>query len=241
MMNTRVISYPKCGRTWLRMLIGYYFVTKYSLPEQDVLESKELMLRVGLPALSFTHEDSDWNKTKKSIPYHKLSTTKDHHKNDQIIFLHRDIKDTLVSSYFQATKRDVQYEGTLSEFIRDDRFGVKKIHRFNQLWFANKNAPKKFMSVSYEDMHSDTAQVLKNVLQFINETDISESAVNTAIERCSFKNMQRAELKNELNSFRLQPGDSDDPESFKVRRGKVHGYLDYLTEEDVSYIDKLIQ
>lgn len=239
-MEIKVISYPKCGRTWLRMLLGYYFVTKYSLPEQDVLNSKKLMLQVGLPALTFTHEDSDWNATKKSIPYRKLSTVKTQHKDNKIIFLHRDIKDTLVSSYFQATKRDIQFEGALSEFIRDSRFGVKKILRFNQIWLSNKNTPKKFMSLSYEDIHNNTDQALTHVLQFLDEKNINNDAIRTAVKLCSFENMRRAELKNEHNSFRLQAGNIDDPESFKTRKGKIGGHVDYLTIDDIAYIDEVI-
>ena len=36
----------------------------------------------------------------------------------------------------------------------------------------------------------------------------------------------------------LQPGDVNDPESYKVRRGKIGGYVDYLDPSDVEYADQ---
>ncbi|TIP61683.1 MAG: hypothetical protein E5X55_36270 [Mesorhizobium sp.] len=38
----------------------------------------------------------------------------------------------------------------------------------------------------------------------------------------------------------MQPRDPDDPESFKVRKGKVGGYLDYLSTDDVAFCDDVL-
>jgi hypothetical protein len=32
----------------------------------------------------------------------------------------------------------------------------------------------------------------------------------------------------------------NDPESYKTRRGKVGGYVDYLTAEDIAFIDQTV-
>jgi hypothetical protein len=53
--------------------------------------------------------------------------------------------------------------------------------------------------------------------------------------------MKQAELNNTYESVRLRPGNVDDPESFKLRKGKINGYVDYLTEDDITYIDKIIK
>jgi hypothetical protein len=39
----------------------------------------------------------------------------------------------------------------------------------------------------------------------------------------------------------LQPGDARDPESFKVRRGKIGGYIDYLEQEDMAYVAEVMR
>ena len=39
----------------------------------------------------------------------------------------------------------------------------------------------------------------------------------------------------------LQPCDARDPDSFKVRRGKVGGYVDYLGAADVAFLDREVE
>jgi len=50
--------------------------------------------------------------------------------------------------------------------------------------------------------------------------------------------MMRMERENSLNSGRLRPVDIDDAESYKVRKGKVGGYVDYLSDEDIGYLNQ---
>ena len=51
--------------------------------------------------------------------------------------------------------------------------------------------------------------------------------------------MQRKEARGEYSTLSLTPADASDPESFKVRRGKIGGYADYLSEEDVAFMEVL--
>jgi hypothetical protein len=47
--------------------------------------------------------------------------------------------------------------------------------------------------------------------------------------------MQKLEAAGAFDSKILHPGDVRDPESFKVRRGKVGGYREYLSAEDQAF------
>ena len=38
----------------------------------------------------------------------------------------------------------------------------------------------------------------------------------------------------------MKPGDASDPSSYKVRRGKVGGWTDYVSEEQAEAIDHLV-
>jgi len=49
--------------------------------------------------------------------------------------------------------------------------------------------------------------------------------------------MQRIERENTLKSIRLNGADLNDPESLKVRRGRVAAYGEYLTPGDLDYMD----
>jgi len=56
-----------------------------------------------------------------------------------------------------------------------------------------------------------------------------------------FANMQKLEASGQFPSKRLVPGNVNDIDSFKVRRGKVGGYRDYLNTEDCAFLDQLIR
>jgi hypothetical protein len=47
--------------------------------------------------------------------------------------------------------------------------------------------------------------------------------------------MQKLEAAGAFDSNILHPGDVRDPESFKVRRGKVGGYREYLSADDQRF------
>src|SRR6185312_11172504 len=45
----------------------------------------------------------------------------------RVLLLGRDVRDNLVSAYFQATRRIDVWQGQISPFLRDDRYGVDKL------------------------------------------------------------------------------------------------------------------
>src|SRR5688572_14287085 len=102
-----IISYPKTGRTWLRVLIGKAISEHAKLNENLILKTPKLTAAVGLPITRFTHDDASLNAAQH---YNTLETDKSRFRNQKIIFLARDPRDTIVSCYFQATKRINQFE-----------------------------------------------------------------------------------------------------------------------------------
>lgn len=232
-----VVSYPKSGRTWLKVLLGKWMCLQYNQPEEFILHSSQLSARCGLPIIAFNHNGSQM-EAKKS--HQELRPGKSSFKDKKVILLRRDIKDTLVSAYFQAVKRDGLFQGPISEFIRSPLFGVQKILAFYRHWDNNVNTPKDFLQIRYEEMHENPARVLIKVLRFIGIEGIEEinaHAVDEAVEYASFNNMRTLEAKRRFNTHALLPQNPDDPESFKVRQGKTGAYGQYLSKEDIDYID----
>ena len=233
-----VLSYPKSGRTWLRALIGKYLSLKYNLPENRILSTEFMTSKSGLPRVKLSHDGSGMRKPKE---YNKLSRDKQKYTNKKVILLGRDIKDTLVSGYFHATKRRYVFEGTISEFIATEEFGILKIVTFYDIWLQNRHVPKSFLFIRYEDLHQDPRGILRKVLSFIGEVGVEENLLHHSIEYCSFTNLKKLEAENKFKNKKLKPKNAADPESFKVRKGKIGGYTEYLSEEDVEFIDKAIK
>ena len=93
-----VISYPKCGRTWLRLLIGKYICESFNYPERFALRVHLITKYAGLNPTLFIHDKS----ANPDLKFNKLSKNKKKYKKKNVIFLARGIKDPLVSHYFQT-------------------------------------------------------------------------------------------------------------------------------------------
>src|SRR5437773_2246999 len=70
------------------------------------------------------------------------------------------------------------------------------------------------------------------LLDVVGEATLDMSIFQKALEFSRFENMQKLEAAGVFGSKILHPGDVRDPESFKVRRGKVGGFREYLSAGD---------
>ena len=233
-----LLSNPKCGRTWLRALLGKYVIGEDK--EADPLNVLSLTQKdPNFCSLEVTHDDYPHWK-----PAEKIFTNKQAYADKKVIFLVRDPRDVLVSYYFQYTKRgdkklanDADFHGDLSEFIRHRIGGLGSLVSFYNVWAENRDLSEAFLLVSYEDMSTDTKKVLMDVIGFLDWPERNANFIDEVIDYGRFDNMRRLEETNVLNNIRLKPPEDGDPEGFKIRRGKVGGYSDYLTEYDVAYIN----
>jgi hypothetical protein len=160
----------------------------------------------------------------------------------RIVFLHRDPRDTVVSGFHQKARRLGGYDGTISDFIRDDRHGIIKVCEFNATWMARAAGDPRVLMVSYEDLRRNTDGSLTRILEFLGE-DRSPGDVVAVAERNTFEKMRLREQTGEYApryGSILRPSDPGDPDSYKVRRGIVGGYVSELDESDVKYCDEVL-
>lgn len=228
-----LVSFPKCGRTWVRMLVGYCMVHHYGLPIKRYLEIDLLgFLRRDLPIVGVSHDGLPQFETPDG-----LTDSKAAYDNQKVIFLVRDPRDVIVSNYFQQTKRRETFDGTLDEFVQRRRGGIDTLLEFYAIWHRQKHVPRQFLLVRYEDLQENVHAELKRILGFLEMQNVHEKIRDEAIREASFERMKQREKKRDEDNFRLQPGDPSDPESYKVRRGEVGGYTDYLNEDTVEYVE----
>lgn len=233
-----IISYPKTGRTWLRLLLGHLICRKYGLDETAALEIKKITRKAGIKLTGFTHDDS--NMVKK-LHYRDMIVDKRKYKNRTIILLIRDVRDTMVSCYFQAKNRIKVFDGTISEFIRDERYGVNKYLCFYKVWEQQMNVPSQFKIITYEDMHNNTETIVRSVCDLIGINDLTDAEIQETVQYSSFENMKKLESSNHFNSSILKADNSGNKDSYKVRKGKIGGYQEYLTNEDIEYIKEEVK
>jgi hypothetical protein len=102
-------------------------------------------------------------------------------------------------------------------------------------WFAEFAHRQNFTLVHYESLRASPEENFRALLATLGETSPDPEAFRYALEFSDFANMQRLEAAGVFDSKILRSRDVANPEAFKVRRGKVGGYRDYLSIEDQAF------
>ena len=234
-----IISYPKSGRTWLRLMLGKYLTDLYGVKFPELLETYDLTHAMpAMPRVAVIHDGSGNDGINRAAG--RLNKSKRRYRGNRVVFLVRDPRDTVASYYFHCCRRSKVYHGKISGFLREERYGLPKIIRFLNIWAMNRDIPRGFLLIRYEDMHANPARELTRLLTFIG-AECNPALVDKAVEFARFEKMREMELQGKLMSRRLKPADHDDPESYKTRKGKVGTYVDYFSSSDLAYARDLIQ
>jgi hypothetical protein len=221
-------------------MIGSYLNLKYEIGfnSKDVTEINQMKkYEDAIPEIIFTHPQNPHLKTSSEI----LKNSKNGLKNYSI-FIVRDPRDVIVSMYFEKTKRaglygEPKYNGTLKDFIYEEKGSLKSLITFYNHKLSKFNA-KKTLIVKYENLHNHPFITLKSVLSFL-KVPIDEQLVYKAVECSTFENMKQIESQNQTG-YRLRPYDHTDIESYKVRKGKIGGYKEYLDNGEINFLNKYI-
>jgi hypothetical protein len=231
-----VLSYPKAGRTWLRTLIGKLLVDRYGYSDRRVLQAQALTRSRGLPEIGFDHDGS---AMRIMMRWQDMPTDRSTYAGKRVVLLGRDTRDTLVSAYFQATRRIGVWNEPISPFLRSDYFGVDKVLTFYRIWADNQHVPEVFRFIRYEDMHRDAASVLQSLLPVLG-IDVTPAAVAAAVEYCRFENLRAAEDEHRFRGFGFNTRGTGDPDGRKVRKGKVGNFGEYLSADDIAFVDDAV-
>ncbi len=207
-MQRCVVSFPKSGRTWLRVM----------LDELDI-------------TAAYTHAGAEH---RRPVHFERLTAVLPE-QYDKVLVLVRDPRDTLVSAYHHVKYRykDRRYEGSLSDFIKADDHGILKAITFNLLW-AKAAQERGYAMLSYEQMRGNSTRALSEVVSFFGAPR-STARVYYAVWHNRFSAMQTREKRGYYSSRYKGMLDVRDPNnvaSFKVRRGKIGSYLDEMTEDE---------
>ena len=234
-----VISIPKSGRTWIRTFFCAYFC---KLRGHEFTLQPERYADPSIPRIVYSHDRFEhrtkgdrWDRLrgKYLIPRKEL-------RRATVVLLARDPRDTFVSLYLQITRRDPgtreQFAASsISQLLRDRRFGIGAIVETMNDWLREFSRWRDFLLVRYESLRAGPAEQFRILLARLGETTPDMSIFQAALDFSEFENMRKLEAAGAFDSKILQARDVADPESFKVRRGKIGGYKDYLAAEDRQY------
>jgi hypothetical protein len=242
-----LISWGKSGRTWFRVMLSRFYQIKHRLPVNRLLEFDNLHKKQPrVPKVFFSHNNymrdylNQWDNL-------------DHFRDKKIVLLVRDPRDVAVSQFFQWKYRMRPHKKILNkypphgaditawDFVANPDCGVPRIIDFCNGWARALPDLENLLIIRYEDMRADPAGVMQRVLEFVGTPGTKEE-IDKAVEFAAYENMKKHEEKSLFkgSGVRVKPGDKSNPNSFKVRRGKVGGYRDYFEDAQLREIDHMV-
>lgn len=162
--------------------------------------------------------------------------------SQRIIFLHRDPRDVLISTWFARNYRTEGAEIGLGELLESPDRGLGAIADFNLQWAERATDARSALVLNYEAMFADPAASLKRIADWLGVRR-SDEEIRRAVEAGRFDRMRDVEASGQgarLYGAALAPGDPNLPESFKTRRGGSGGWREHFTEEQAAYAEQLL-
>ena len=216
-----VVSIPKSGRTWLRVLFCAYACKRAGVPVEigdDVLRSN------GFPDVKLTHDEWEHRTTRLWDRVRGKHVLPPAERKKPIVLLARDPRDVIVSLYLQLAKREKRFEGSIHAFVRDDELGLAMIVDIMNGWWAEWERADNVRMFRYEDCRADTNTALAEMLLHLGFGDVDAAAVEAAVEYSRFENMQKMEREGRFEKGYLKPGsdrvvflmDLDSPEAAEL-------------------------
>lgn len=249
-----VIGHPKSGNTWLRTMISQLYRQRFGLPESLVLKSDELYLaNPACPRFLVTNALYSYEGV--------IGAAMDAGRGDpefldrRVVLLTRHPGDIAVSWYIQFTKRisvakreminaNLKHpidHATIDkwDFVMNEEIGLPSLIAFLNTWERNLQRVKHSMITRYEDLRMEPASTLKRIMTFF-EQEFSDAEIEAAVAFGSFDNMRKLESSRVLSRGGFSAYRPDDPETAKVRRGKILGYRNDFDADRIAQMDRLV-
>lgn len=192
-----VISFPRSGRTWLRCLL------------QD--------LRIAASHRGW--QGGVVRKARKgtyTLPPNIIEENVKELRGKKVLFVVREPADVALS-FFRLLHNDMHHKKgdvptDISDFIRDEQYGVPAVVSFNELWMQMmEKYHLTYSIVVYEDLYRDTETTLKNL-----------GLPTNRVDECNIHKMR-----------------SNNPK--KVKTGGTSKYKDILSPEDRTWYENYMK
>ena len=238
-LKTRYVhlEFPKCGRTWTRLMIYRAESIAYNLPQENTLNSV-FYPKYNLPTLGYTH----------GIPHD--SPLKDNGKlffrasgepiRGVVIQVRHPIA-VMRSWYLQCIHRENLFTGNIEDFVRNENLGISRYIDFLEFYITKLRMSGRLTHhiLKYEDLQSDTAKQLASVLDFVN-IQLSQRQIEEIANEFSFNNMKQLIKYSPYDKIPwLQPSDKS-KDSAKIRSGGKENYKKELGENSFNYIKEAV-
>jgi len=215
-------SFPKSGNTWVAFLIANaishhlklgmhanFFNIHFFVP--DIHESRHIPAELSFPPF------------RRIIKTHAPNNREYHN----VLFLARDPRDVM-SSYYLYTKNQLIFDGSFSEFLRHEKYGIKAWQKHAESWLERSGRHQNLQVFRYEDFAKDPIKELERLFDILGFR-LAHETLAQAAELSNFENMKK--LEAETYSYSIKRFDK-----FKfVARDQLTETVT-LSEEDKKFL-----
>ncbi|KAM8953425.1 amine sulfotransferase-like [Pelodytes ibericus] len=220
-------TYPKSGTIWTQQILSLI------CNEGHRKGTEQISNMARAPWLEYNIDNIEYDKRpsprlfSSHMPYYLMP--KDlRNRRGKVIYVSRNPKDVLVSLYhFYKLMVQIHHPNSWEEFF--DRFMAGKVLTgswFDHVrdWYANKE-DFNFLFMTYEEMKKDLRAAVLKISRFV-EKELDDDAVDTIVEKATFKNMKHDPLAN--YTF-LERDILDHSKGDFLRKGTVGDWKNMLT------------
>ena len=245
-----VISYRKCGRTWVQtVLVHYIGRKKYGIyepldfsvnPIRDFKKFSKSNRRVV-----FLHDFVVPGLN--SVPGREFELSP--YGFNPCVFLIRDPRDVIVSHFYHMMDRVniMSAKGhvtklspylSIEDFVSLDSYGIKSIIEFYNLLAKYYEFNKKVNFFRYEDLKgggSFDINIWEQMFTYLLDETIDRDILRWSLELNEFQNMKKRQKNHKKDEKQHYESKG------RVRRGQIGSYKDELSKDTINYIDICIK
>ena len=224
-------SHPRSGGRWLRYLLAHYLAARHRLGVEvtprtvfsvvpDHVQEGPRGYRAfgfagsrGLPLAAVCHQPYAWEL----------------HRGFPLVFLARNAYDVVVSAYVYYTREKPEYTGSMRDFIRHPRLGLRGWMEYVNGWAPVLLTHRDAVRLSYRELDSDPGAALERVLRFLSQAPdpaLVQAAVQSANQLRSARGIRTGQEGNFWDH--LQPDEIFDIQD-QVERG-LSGHAVHLLQ-----------
>lgn len=232
--DTFLVGHPKSGNTWITLMLG-------------VLIEKNFKQRINLNNIgdfvpSFHNRDNQIERY-KNFPDPRLFRNEAPLYPDlypKTIYIVRDPRASYVSYYHHCVHVTGRTDWRMGDFLKEMMANgcIKSLEPFLIRWdhhvaeWLKRAEQQSVFFVKYEEMKQDCYNVLRKAIEFIG-LQCSEEDIRAALQRGEFKSMRKEEMAYGAAPY----GGTKGEKGFFVRKGKIDGWKDELSTQEVEMIE----
>ena len=247
-----IIGHPKSGNTWLKVMLSRLYQVRHGLPASRLINTDELARKhPEIPRLAASNGYYSYEGVIGDALAPDAEDSPLRHKPTLLIA--RNPCDIAVSWYFQFTRRQSAAKQELInhfiehpidrktigmwDFVRHSDIGLPSLVEFLNNWEKSLSCLDNSLIIRYEDLRAQPASTLRRVVALMGD-EFSDDEIQEAVDFGSFDNLRKLESKGFFHQGGMSLRNPDDPNSFKVRRGKVGGFSDYFEPQEAAELEE---